>query len=226
MNISLNASKSMFGTSVNTSTSKTPKKHGSSELAHQKKTPSKTPSKTPRKSPRSTAGTPSGGDRFIPLRSASNFDICHFQMMQQQNDPALSPTQMEMQKAMSENLHGRDISNTRVLAFQKKAPAPPEGYTNPLKVVYSQSKTPMSSKGATRYIPQAPDRILDAPEIVDDYCKSYLFQKAHLQGCYRSGKSGKSQEKKKQDWKSGKSQGIRSQVREKSGNFDVGQGKI
>ncbi|KAG8272845.1 hypothetical protein J6590_033502 [Homalodisca vitripennis] len=30
----------------------------------------------------------------------------------------------------------------------------------------------------------------------------------------------------KQDWKSGKSQGIRSQVREKSGNFDVGQGKI
>ncbi|KAG8322857.1 ubiquitin-protein transferase activating protein [Homalodisca vitripennis] len=278
MNISLNASKSMFGTSVNTSTSKTPKKHGSSELAHQKKTPSKTPSKTPRKSPRSTAGTPSGGDRFIPLRSASNFDICHFQMMQQQNDPALSPTQMEMQKAMSENLHGRDISNTRVLAFQKKAPAPPEGYTNPLKVVYSQSKTPMSSKGATRYIPQAPDRILDAPEIVDDYSISgnvkrllrrrlplrelslleigygswekirivvpWLavlasavgsgasvmgraaalgvgVQRAHLQGCYRSGKSGKSQEKKKQDWKSGKSQGIRSQVREKSGNFDV-----
>ncbi|KAG8254884.1 hypothetical protein J6590_106190 [Homalodisca vitripennis] len=28
---------------------------------------------------------------------------------------------------------------------------------------------------------------------------------------------------KKQDWKSGKSQGIRSQVREKSGNFDVGK---
>lgn len=46
-----------------------------------------------------------------------------------------------------------------------------KGYTNPLKVVYSQSKTPMSTKGASRYIPQAPDRILDAPEIVDDYCK-------------------------------------------------------
>ncbi|KAG8312628.1 N-alpha-acetyltransferase 35 NatC auxiliary subunit [Homalodisca vitripennis] len=42
------------------------------------------------------------------------------------------------------------------------------------------------------------------------------------QGCYRSGKSGKSgkSQGKKQDWKSGKSQGIRSQVREKSGNFD------
>lgn len=28
----------------------------------------------------------------------------------------------------------------------------------------------MNIRGATRYIPHAPDRILDAPEIVDDYC--------------------------------------------------------
>ncbi|KAG8250472.1 hypothetical protein J6590_100772 [Homalodisca vitripennis] len=41
------------------------------------------------------------------------------------------------------------------------------------------------------------------------------------QGCYRSGKSGK-----KTGLETGNSQGIRSQVREKSGNFDVGQGKI
>lgn len=52
-----------------------------------------------------------------------------------------------------------------------------KGYTNPLKVVYSQSKTPMSTKGASRYIPQAPDRILDAPEIVDDYCKYENWKK-------------------------------------------------
>jgi len=165
MNVSLNVSKSMTS-----NTSKTPKKLGGAELAHQRKTPSKTPSKTPRKSPRSVPGTPSGGDRFIPVRSASNFELCHFQMTQQQKcDEGVSPSQQEMQKAMAENLHGRDINNCRVLAFQKKAPAPPEGYTNPLKVVYSQSKTPASTKGASRYIPQAPDRILDAPEIVDDY---------------------------------------------------------
>lgn len=30
-------------------------------------------------------------------------------------------------------------------------------------------------KGATRYIPQAPDRILDAPDICDDYCE-YIFR--------------------------------------------------
>lgn len=76
-----------------------------------------------------------------------------------------------MQRLMGENLHGGDINNMRVLSYQNKAPAPPEGYLNPLRVVYSQSKTPAGVKASTRYIPQTPDRILDAPEIVDDYCK-------------------------------------------------------
>lgn len=70
---------------------------------------------------------------------------------------------------MSENLHGKDITSQRILAYQNKAPLPPEGYQNHLKVVYTQSKTPASVKGSTRYIPQAPDRILDAPDICDDY---------------------------------------------------------
>lgn len=115
------------------------------------------------------AKTPSGGDRFIPARSACNFELGHFKVNQQPVEEPTSPSQQEMQRAMAENLHGRDISNTRILAFQNKAPAPPEGFTNPLKVIYSQSKTPMSAKSSTRYIPQAPDRILDAPEIIDDY---------------------------------------------------------
>ena len=86
-----------------------------------------------------------------------------------------SPGQIEKERAMSENLHGRDINSTRILAYQKKAPAPPDGYQNALKVVYSQSKTPHSTKHPTRYIPQAPDRILDAPDIIDDYCMNLTF---------------------------------------------------
>jgi len=51
-----------------------------------------------------------------------------------------------------------------------------QGFLNPLKVVYSHSKTPGSVKNATRYIPQTPDRILDAPDIIDDYCKlEFMF---------------------------------------------------
>lgn len=33
----------------------------------------------------------------------------------------------------------------------------------------------MNARGTTRYIPHAPDRILDAPEIVNDYC-TYRFR--------------------------------------------------
>lgn len=82
-----------------------------------------------------------------------------------------------MQRLIGENLHGGDINNIRVLSYQNKAPAPPEGYQNPLRVVYSQAKTPAGVKSSSRYIPQAPDRILDAPEILDDYCKwNTIFQ--------------------------------------------------
>jgi len=76
-----------------------------------------------------------------------------------------------MQRLLGENLHGGDINNTRILSYQVKAPAPPEGYENSLKILYSQTKTPNSVRGSTRYISQTPDRILDAPEIIDDYCK-------------------------------------------------------
>lgn len=39
-----------------------------------------------------------------------------------------------MQRAMAENLHGRDINSTRILAFQKKAPAPPEVTTRDSRI--------------------------------------------------------------------------------------------
>ncbi|RLU18571.1 hypothetical protein DMN91_008928 [Ooceraea biroi] len=137
----------------------------------------KTPSKGTKKSPSRTtpAKTPNGGDRFIPSRATTNFDLSHYKILQQQNadqnadKQQISPSKREMQRLLGENLHGGDINNTRVLSYQIKAPAPPEGYQNPLKVLYSQTKTPGSVRATTRYIPQAPERILDAPEIIDDY---------------------------------------------------------
>lgn len=48
------------------------------------------------------------------------------QMNHNQENEGLSPSQLEMQKMMSENIHGKDVAGVRVLAFQKKAPAPPD----------------------------------------------------------------------------------------------------
>ena len=70
-------------------------------------------------------------------------------------------------------MHGLDISKKRILAYQTKAPAAPDSHLNPLRVVYSV-KTPMSQKSGSRYIPTNPERILDAPDIINDYYLNLL----------------------------------------------------
>jgi len=46
----------------------------------------------------------------------------------------------------------------------------PTGYQNNLKVLYSQVPTPVSIK-KSRYIASVPERILDAPDIKNDFCE-------------------------------------------------------
>uniref|UniRef100_A0A6P7G1A4 Cell division cycle protein 20 homolog n=1 Tax=Diabrotica virgifera virgifera TaxID=50390 RepID=A0A6P7G1A4_DIAVI len=146
---------------------KTPVK-GSENDYQRNKTPSKTPKKNRTPTPNKGSKTP-GGDRFIPSRSASNLDLAYLKLSQDEAKKSDSPTHKDLQKAMSENLYGTDISNQRILTYKNKPPSAPEGFQNPMKVIYTQTKTPASAKSSSRYIPQAPDRILDAPDIVDDF---------------------------------------------------------
>ena len=172
VNLSINSSRKIAnGSFANTTTGKTPTKKNDSRI---KKTPSKGSKKSPSRTSALTK-TPSGGDRFIPSRSTTNFDLGYYKIQQanvekdEEKPDNASPSKREMQRLIGENIHGGDINNMRILSYQNKAPAPPEGYQNPLRVIYSQSKTPASVKASTRYIPQTPDKILDAPEIIDDY---------------------------------------------------------
>ncbi|XP_055637813.1 cell division cycle protein 20 homolog [Toxorhynchites rutilus septentrionalis] len=151
---------------------KTPKKLGGSGSRN---SPTKSKGQTP------SHKQPSGGDRFIPNRVTTDFDLGHFMVKQnearKENDcdgngeeaqGNISPKNAERIKILSEAMKGCDISKKRILSYQTKAPAAPEGHMNPLKVVYSV-KTPMSTKSGSRFIPNAPDRILDAPDIINDY---------------------------------------------------------
>lgn len=80
----------------------------------------------------------------------------------------------DREKLLIESLEMGDVNNQRIFCYQNKAPSAPDDHKNPLKVVYSM-KTPGTQKsGATRYIPTTCDRILDAPEIINDYCKYYF----------------------------------------------------
>ncbi|XP_060524341.1 cell division cycle protein 20 homolog [Cylas formicarius] len=168
----LNSSKQKSFSSSSISLLKTPSKGSESEKVLRSKTPSKTPlkkSKTP--TPNKGAKTP-GGDRFIPSRVASNLELAQFKLSQDENQPE-SPTSMELRRVISENMCGKGGSQ-KVFSYAHKAPAAPEGFQNPMRVLYSQTKTPASIKATNRYIPHAPDRILDAPDIVDDYYLNLL----------------------------------------------------
>jgi cell division cycle protein 20 (cofactor of APC complex) len=119
------------------------------------------------------------GDRFIPSRGASNFELGNYLIKQEQQKQDADGNENGQKspndntRALSEALHGMDISKKRILAFQSKAPAAPESHVNPHRVVYT-TKTPMSMKSGSRFIPTNPERILDAPDIVNDYYLNLL----------------------------------------------------
>jgi len=146
-----------------------------------RKTPSKSPGRldfTPGGSKRNTPSR-SDADRFIPSRSAIDWDASKF-LLQQRGDfletnssSTMSPQKMEYQRKMAINLCGTDMERSKILSYQHKAPVASDAQSNGLKVLYSHTQSPLS-KTSTRHIPQAPDRILDAPDIVNDYYLNLL----------------------------------------------------
>ena len=73
---------------------------------------------------------------------------------------------------------GIDDSKSRILSFADKAPAPKGDTVNNLQVLYSASTTSQKNKSSTKlvshHIPLAPARILDAPDLLDDYYLNLL----------------------------------------------------
>jgi len=195
-NTSLRQNDSMANcSSLNVSTtSKTPMKNANRSLVT--KTPGKTSggskplnvSKTPGKSKSPSRGgnktpTTAASDRFIPNRSSTQFELGHHLLSgaaeDTEADPSMSPSKRDYQRAMNENLNG-DALSTKIISYKNKAPNAPEGYQNSLKVLYSQSsKTPGTCRKTVRHIPQVPERILDAPEILDDYYLNLLDWSSH-----------------------------------------------
>ncbi|XP_041357187.1 cell division cycle protein 20 homolog [Gigantopelta aegis] len=171
-NSSLNAS----------SSTKTPVKTAN-RSAGQTKTPS-TASHSGKKTPKSAGKlrtpsskgpkTPNAGDRFIPNRSSTQFEMGHYKLgvESDDDDQLLSPSQQEFQRVMNGNLNG-DILDSKIIAYKAKAPSAPEGLNNNLRVLYSTSKCHSATK-TMRQVPQVPERILDAPEILDDYYLNLL----------------------------------------------------
>jgi len=88
-----------------------------------------------------------------------------------------SPSKEAYERTLNSNIMGSD-SGSRVLAFKQKAPAPEKGHVSELSVLYTAQKSGMTGGSKPRknfrHIPQNPERILDAPELLDDYYLNLL----------------------------------------------------
>ncbi|CAJ1078889.1 cell division cycle protein 20 homolog isoform X2 [Xyrichtys novacula] len=141
-----------------------PSKSGNTSISS-----SKTPNKTPGKNKKQTPSK-MGGDRFIPTRNSKQMDVASF-LLSKENEPMETSNTTgtaENQKAWSMSLNGFNVEDAKILHLGGKPLNAPEGYQNNLKVLYSQGTTPASVK-KTRYISSTPDRILDAPELRNDF---------------------------------------------------------
>ncbi|CAL8074751.1 unnamed protein product [Orchesella dallaii] len=130
-------------------------------------------------------------DRFVPDRS--NFEMAHY-LLQSATDAANRNGKGQSDasgdgnnsdnkknnslysKSLTENMLGvSDLNSVRVLSFAQRPKGPPEGYQNALKVVYQGSATTTQNTASKyRVYPKSPDRVLDAPDVVDDFYLNLL----------------------------------------------------
>ncbi|KAL8538713.1 hypothetical protein ACS0TY_000650 [Phlomoides rotata] len=105
-------------------------------------------------------------DRFIPNRSAIDFDYARYMLTcrkGKENPVASSPSSQAYRKLLEEALN---MNRTRILAFKNK---PVEAIRNDIPT-YHQAK----SAKPRRYIPQTSERTLDASDLLDDYYLNLL----------------------------------------------------
>ena len=133
-------------------------------------------------------------DRFIPNRAAMDLDKASHAIatvsdtegsIGDRTDGEASEDEEHTMNSVASDLGeyktsllGIDDSKSRILSFADKAPAPKGDTVNNLEVLYSASTTARKGKSSTklvsRHIPSAPTRILDAPDLLDDYYLNLL----------------------------------------------------
>ncbi|KAK5782626.1 cell division cycle 20.2, cofactor of APC complex-like isoform X1 [Gossypium arboreum] len=111
-------------------------------------------------------------DRFIPNRSAMDFDYAHYMLTDgrkiKENQTVCSPAREAYRKQLAETLN---MNRTRILAFKNKPPAPVELFPSEHSTA---SVHPTKSAKPRRHILQSSERTLDAPDLVDDFYLNLL----------------------------------------------------
>jgi len=107
-----------------------------------------------------------------------DLDVSNFELTRGSRDGHggvnASPAKEEYKKVLAAKLFGGSATN-KVLSFNAKPPPPREDHQSSLRVLFTRNRDAgLLPKKYSRHIPQAPERILDAPELLDDYYLNLL----------------------------------------------------
>jgi len=108
-------------------------------------------------------------DRFIPNRSGMDLSMSNFNLLFKENIPL---DREQYCKCIAEHLFPEGL-NPRILCFKEK-PVAPLLPTNTLRLFQQHSKEGGPKCKPVRFIPTTAEKILDAPDIVDDYYLNLL----------------------------------------------------
>jgi cell division cycle protein 20 (cofactor of APC complex) len=120
------------------------------------------------------------GDRFIPNRCSMNNELSNFHLSDSvvnEYKPTNNNVGNEYKSMLTHSLYDGELDNAKVLSFKAKAPAPKESSASAISrsVLYSNNKLAnQQNRQNFRHIPTLPERILDAPEMQDDYYLNLL----------------------------------------------------
>jgi cell division cycle protein 20 (cofactor of APC complex) len=101
-----------------------------------------------------------------------SMEACQFQMTADEPDGRVShevnSPKAEYQRVVQKTLMNE--AHSRILTFKEKPPtADPVPILAEVRGLFTQNKAAQTAKVSLRYIPQSPDRVLDAPEFRPDF---------------------------------------------------------
>ncbi|XP_069718507.1 cell division cycle protein 20 homolog [Phaenicophaeus curvirostris] len=101
-------------------------------------------------------------------------EVAKFLLSQEKDAALVSPTKKELQKAWAVRRNSFDVEEAKILSLSGKAQSTAAGFQNNVRALYGHEVMPGCSRRKGRYIPCAAERILDAPDIRDDYYLNLL----------------------------------------------------
>ncbi|GAB5357194.1 hypothetical protein AAMO2058_000353200 [Amorphochlora amoebiformis] len=105
------------------------------------------------------------GDRFIPNRKAMNKDLMRIDREDLENR---NPENQKFSSMVAQTILKSD-SASKILSYRNKAPKPSDSHLNKLRVLYAANRETVRVRRQYRHINSTPERVLDAPDLEDDY---------------------------------------------------------